>query len=45
MDPDQTAPIGAADLGPHCVLQRRFESISRGHTDDDICLFVTGCAT
>ena len=31
MDPDQIAPLGAADLGPHClpVCKNRFEKFAR----------------
>ena len=31
MDPDQTAPLGASDLGPHClpVCKNRFEKFAR----------------
>ena len=31
MDPDQTAPLGAVDLGPHClpVSKTRFEKFAR----------------
>ena len=29
MDPEQTAPIGASDLGPHCLPYRLLKNFSR----------------